>query len=115
MKKKSKAMLIISVILMSLAIGAIWMVTAEDDVDRSIEGEYQSLGYMWMARGLRSNSWGVLSEEQRSELASEIQNLITEKFEEWGLEPPQFDDLPARRFGGGCRFGGRGFIPRPTE
>jgi hypothetical protein len=31
----------------------------------------------------------ALTEEQREELLSEIQALVSSKFEEWGIEPPE--------------------------
>ena len=66
------------------------MVAADAVVeDSNVDMKSHPFQGMWMLRGRRSNAWDVLSEEQRSELRSEINALITEKFEEWDLEPPE--------------------------
>ena len=89
MVKKNKAIFITSMILMALVIGGAWMVAADAGVeDSAVDGESHPFRGMWMMRGRRSNAWSELSQEQRSELRSEIQELITNKFEEWGLEAP---------------------------
>jgi len=88
--KRNKEIFITSMILISLAIGGAWMVAADAEVeDSNVDRESHPFQCMLMLRGRRSNAWDVLSEEQRSELRSEINALITEKFEEWDLEPPE--------------------------
>lgn len=90
MEKRKKAIFIASMILIALAVVGAWTVAADDEVkDSTVDGESRPFRCMWMLRGWRSNAWGELSEEQRSELRTEIQELIARKFEEWGLEPPE--------------------------
>jgi len=87
--KKNKAIFITSMVVMALVIGGAWMVAADAEVeDSGVDGECHPFRGMWMLRGRRFNAWSELSQEQRSELRSEIQELITNKFEEWGLEAP---------------------------
>jgi len=107
--KRNKAVLLASVALIALVLGGVWMVAADEVEDIAADGEDQSCRCMWTLRGRLANAWSVLSEEQRSELASEIQALIAEKFEEWGLDPLQLEDLPLGR------FEGRGFMSKLTE
>ncbi len=44
--------------------------------------------FRWLG-GFRGRMFNSLSEEQRVELSSEIKALISSKFEEWGIEPPE--------------------------
>lgn len=88
LNKKGKGMLLTSVLLISLAIG-VYAVSAENN-----EGAPEDTGGR---RFLAMRGWGMhfrrgmgsLTEEQRNELSSEMHDLITSKFEEWGIEPPE--------------------------
>lgn len=83
-------MILCAVALLALSMIGIYAVSAEkEDVSTSIDSEGR--GFFAM-RGWRLPFGRVmrnLTEEQRNELASEIQDLISSKLDEWGIEPPE--------------------------
>ena len=66
---------------------------AEDaeDAEEDSACEWEGLGFPLMRGWGRSfgTVFGSLSEDQRSELASEIRDLISSKLDERGVEPPE--------------------------
>jgi hypothetical protein len=90
LKKISKVVLICAVAVLTASIGAIYAVHAENQdegtpVDAEMWGVFAMRGWGMPFRGMM----GALTEEQRNELAAEIQDLVTSKFEEWGIELPE--------------------------
>ena len=86
----SKAVLLFAVAILTLSIGGIYAVSAENQDDgTSIDPE----GWGFFAK----RRWGMpfrgvmgsLTEEQRNELVSEIQDLVSSKLEEWEIELPK--------------------------
>jgi hypothetical protein len=82
--------LLCAVAVLALSVGVIYTVSAEDQeegttVDSEGRGFFAMRGWGMPFR----HAIGTLTEEQRNELASEIQELISSKFEEWGIEPPE--------------------------
>jgi hypothetical protein len=90
LKKISKVVLICAVVVLAASIGAVYAVYAENqDEETSIDDEgrgfFAMKGWGMPFRGVM----GALTEEQRNELAAEIQDLVLSKFEEWGIELPE--------------------------
>ena len=88
--KTRKALVICAIAILALSIGGIYSVYAEIQDDGGItdlEGWGFFAGRGWGMPFRRM--MGTLTEEQRNELASEIQDLVSSKFEEWGIEPPE--------------------------
>lgn len=88
--KTRKVLLLCTIAILALSIGGIYAVYAETQ-DEGESTDIEGWGFFAM-RG-----WGMpfrrvvvtLTEEQRNELVSEIQDLVTSKFEEWGIELPE--------------------------
>jgi len=90
LKKISKVVLLCAVAVLAVSIGAVYAVYAENqDEGTSVDAEecgfFAMRGWGMPFRGVM----GALTEEQRNELAAEIQDLVSSKFEEWGIEPPE--------------------------
>lgn len=96
---KRQAILLSSVAILFLVFSGILMVTAEIGDDNS----YINSGELPQGRRLRQGFLSTLTEEQRSEIMSKIQELkeagatreeikaeINAMLEEWGIEPPEF-------------------------
>jgi DNA-binding transcriptional MerR regulator len=90
LSKTSKAVLLCAVALLALSFVSIYIVSAENE-DESASIDTEGGGFFAM-RGWRmpfGRVMGNLTEEKRDELASEIQDLISSKLDEWGIEPPE--------------------------
>jgi hypothetical protein len=88
--KTRKALIICAIAVLALSIGGIYSVYAEtqdDEGTMDLEGCGFFTGMGWGTPFGRM--MGTLSEEQRNELASEIHDLVSSKFDEWGIEPPE--------------------------
>jgi hypothetical protein len=88
MNKNRKALLICTVAVLALAIGGIYSVSAdnlEEGSDANGWGFFAMRGWGMPFRGMIES----LTEEQRNELATEIQELVESKFKEWEIEPPE--------------------------
>lgn len=85
-----KSLLICAIVALAVVAGGVWTVAAEDAEEDSA-CEWEGLGFPLMRGGGRSfgTVFGSLSEDQRSELASEIRDLISSKLDERGVEPPE--------------------------
>ena len=73
-----------------LAVGAVGVYTVYADGEEILPDAVGD-GFSAMCRGGFRNrkGMGLLSDEQRSELASEIQGLIESKMKGWGIERPE--------------------------
>jgi hypothetical protein len=90
LNRTRKSLLLCAVIALAVVAGGVWTVAAED-AETDSACEWEGLGFPLMRGWGRPFGavFGSLSEDQRSELASEIQGLISSKLEEWGVEPPE--------------------------
>ena len=88
--KTRKALVLCAIAILALSIGGIYSVYAEAQ-DESGSTDLEGCGF-FAGRGWGmpfGRMMGTLTEEQRNELVSEIQDLVSSKFEEWGIEPPE--------------------------
>lgn len=90
LNRTRKALLLCTVAVLALTVGGVLTATAadQDDATSDESNGFFLHAFRWM-RGLGGNMFGSLSDEQRNELSSEIKALISSKFEEWGIEPPE--------------------------
>jgi hypothetical protein len=65
------------------------MVAADDEEKGVVNEGWKPFLGMSMFTGGHLNARSALTEEQRNELASDIHDLISSKYEEWGIEPPE--------------------------
>lgn len=83
-------MLLCAVAVLALSLVGIYAVSAEnEDEDTSIGTDGRRILTMRGGRISFKGIMGILTEEQRNELTSEIQDLVSSKFEEWGIELPE--------------------------
>ena len=88
LNKKRNALILCTVVVLALAIGGIYSVSAENQEEGSDAngwGFFAMRGWGMPFRGMMRS----LTEEQRNELLTEIQELMESKFEEWEIEPPE--------------------------
>ena len=79
---------ILFLVVVALAISSIGILTLyAQGEDQPLNSEECGVRPLW--RFGNRYAFGMLSEEQRQELANEINNLIESKMEEWGIEPPE--------------------------
>ena len=88
--KTRKALTLCAIAVLALSIGGVYSVYAETQDDAGT-AELEGCGlFAWKGWGMPfGRMMGTLTEEQRNELASEIQDLVSSKFEDWGIEPPE--------------------------
>ena len=109
--KTRRALIICAIAVLALSIGGIYSVyaeTQEDELTTDLEGCGFFAGRGWGTPFRRL--MGTLTEEQRNELASEIRDLVSSKFEEWGGESrpsPSSRKSSAASYGLASRNSGR--------
>jgi hypothetical protein len=89
LKINRKVLITCTIIVLVLSIGAIYAVNA-DGGEQGLEKDHEEGVFPLRGWRMRFRAFkGSLTEEQRNELASEIEDLIALKCEEWGLELPE--------------------------
>ena len=82
---KRSLLLLLTAVLAIGTLGAYYVYAEGEEIIPKLEGSLIPFRFRWGA----CNMMGQLSEEQRSQLAADIQDLIATRMEEWGIERPE--------------------------
>ena len=82
---KRNTLLLLSLVLVVGSIGVYYVYADGEDIMPDLEDG----GFPFMHRLGFQNHMDLLNEEQRSQLATDIQDLIATRMEEWGIERPE--------------------------